>query len=68
LAIAAHHEDETVAEDAATQVGKLVSSWPVDRAEDVARAHLPPLIMAKWGMGALGKPHFAMINRLRGEP
>ncbi|HEX6578899.1 MAG TPA: phosphoenolpyruvate carboxylase [Jiangellaceae bacterium] len=38
LAIAAHHEDETVAEDAATQVEKLVSSWPVDRAEDVARA------------------------------
>ena len=27
-----------VAEDAATQAEKLVSSWPVDRAEDVARA------------------------------
>ncbi|MGH8774171.1 MAG: phosphoenolpyruvate carboxylase [Jiangellaceae bacterium] len=38
LAIAAHHEDETVAEDAATQAEKLVSSWPVERAEDVARA------------------------------
>ena len=38
MAIAAHHEDETVAEDAATQAEKLVSSWPVDRAEDVARA------------------------------
>jgi phosphoenolpyruvate carboxylase len=38
LTIAAHHEDETVAEDAATQAEKLVSSWPVDRAEDVARA------------------------------
>jgi phosphoenolpyruvate carboxylase len=38
LAIAAHHEDATVAEDAATQAEKLVSSWPVERAEDVARA------------------------------
>jgi len=38
LTIAAHHEDETVAEDAATQAEKLVSSWPVERAEDVARA------------------------------
>src|SRR5918995_1789679 len=38
LAIAAHHEDATVAEDAANQAERLVSSWPVERAEDVARA------------------------------
>jgi phosphoenolpyruvate carboxylase len=38
LAIAAHHEDATVADDAAIQAEKLVASWPLDRAEDVARA------------------------------
>jgi phosphoenolpyruvate carboxylase len=38
LAIAAHHEDATVADDAAVQAEKLVASWPLDRAEDVARA------------------------------
>jgi phosphoenolpyruvate carboxylase len=38
LAIAAHHEDATVADDAAFQAEKLVESWPLDRAEDVARA------------------------------
>ncbi|MFW6204050.1 MAG: phosphoenolpyruvate carboxylase [Actinomycetota bacterium] len=38
LAIAAHHEDATVADDAAIQAEKLVESWPLDRAEDVARA------------------------------
>ncbi|HEY9409893.1 MAG TPA: phosphoenolpyruvate carboxylase [Jiangellaceae bacterium] len=38
LAIAAHHEDETVADDAATQAERLVESWPLERAEEVARA------------------------------
>jgi phosphoenolpyruvate carboxylase len=38
LAIAAHHEDATVADDAAFQAEKLVESWTLDRAEDVARA------------------------------
>ncbi|HEU4541804.1 MAG TPA: phosphoenolpyruvate carboxylase [Jiangellaceae bacterium] len=38
LAIAAHHEDATVADDAAVQAEKLVGSWALDRAEDVARA------------------------------
>jgi phosphoenolpyruvate carboxylase len=38
LAIAANGEDETIADDAAGQVERLVASWPVERAEDVARA------------------------------
>jgi phosphoenolpyruvate carboxylase len=38
LAIAAHHEDATVADDAAVQAEKIVASWPLHRAEDVARA------------------------------
>src|SRR5690606_30352087 len=38
LAIAAHHEDATVADDAAGQAEKLVESWSLERAEEVARA------------------------------
>jgi len=38
LAIAAHHSDETVADDAAEQAERLVASWDNDRAEQVARA------------------------------
>ena len=38
LAIAAHDEDETVAGDAGGQIERLVASWPIERAEEVARA------------------------------
>ena len=38
LAIAAHDEDPTVADQAASHVQRLVASWPVERAEEVARA------------------------------
>ncbi|NDL59914.1 phosphoenolpyruvate carboxylase [Phytoactinopolyspora mesophila] len=38
LVIASHHEDLTVADDAASQAERLVSSWPMDRCEEVARA------------------------------
>jgi phosphoenolpyruvate carboxylase len=38
LAIAAHDEDETVAAETTGQVERLVSSWPVERAEEVAKA------------------------------
>ena len=38
LAIAAHDEDETVANEAGGQIERLVASWPIGRAEEVARA------------------------------
>ncbi len=38
LTIASHHEDQTVADDAAVQAEQLVASWTLERAEDVARA------------------------------
>ena len=38
LAIAAHDEDETVADEAGGQIERLVASWPIERAEEVARA------------------------------
>jgi phosphoenolpyruvate carboxylase len=38
LVIASHHEDLTVADDAATQAERLVCSWPMERCEEVARA------------------------------
>jgi phosphoenolpyruvate carboxylase len=38
LTIASHHQDQTIADDAATQAESLVASWPLDRAEEVARA------------------------------
>ncbi|NED99740.1 phosphoenolpyruvate carboxylase [Phytoactinopolyspora halotolerans] len=38
LVIASHHEDQTVADDAATQAERLVDSWPLERCEEVARA------------------------------
>jgi phosphoenolpyruvate carboxylase len=38
LAIASHDEDETLADAAAGRLERLVASWPVERADDVARA------------------------------
>ncbi|MBB5788332.1 phosphoenolpyruvate carboxylase [Jiangella mangrovi] len=38
LTIASHHEDQTVADDAAAQAEQLVASWTLDRADEVARA------------------------------
>ncbi|PSL03173.1 phosphoenolpyruvate carboxylase type 1 [Haloactinopolyspora alba] len=38
LTIASHHEDRTVADDAAVQAESLVASWSLERAEEVARA------------------------------
>ncbi|WP_129667971.1 phosphoenolpyruvate carboxylase [Phytoactinopolyspora endophytica] len=38
LVIASHHEDQTVADDAATRAERLVESWQVERCEEVARA------------------------------
>lgn len=38
LTIASHHEDQTVADDAAVQAENLVASWSLERAEEVARA------------------------------
>jgi phosphoenolpyruvate carboxylase len=38
LVIAAHAEDETVADEAAGQAERLVAAWPVERAAEVARA------------------------------
>jgi phosphoenolpyruvate carboxylase len=38
LAIAAHGDDETVADEATRQIERLVVSWPVVRAAEVARA------------------------------
>ena len=38
LAIAAHDEDETVADETGGQIERLVASWPIERAEEVARA------------------------------
>jgi phosphoenolpyruvate carboxylase len=37
LAIGAHDEDATVADEAACQVQRLVASWPADRAAEVGR-------------------------------
>ncbi|WP_026877342.1 phosphoenolpyruvate carboxylase [Jiangella gansuensis] len=38
LTIASHHEDQTVADDAASQAEQLVASWTLERADEVARA------------------------------
>ncbi len=38
LTIASHHEDQTVADDAASQAEHLVASWSLGRADEVARA------------------------------
>src|SRR5690606_6672077 len=38
LTIASHHEDQTVADDAAVQAENLVAAWSLERAEEVARA------------------------------